>query len=984
MIRIIVHTFFAIAVVTSAFSSPTLKSGQAVLRSLAEIKAVSSEEVSGQRVDFIATVTYRDPLWNFLFVQQGDLAIFVAARITDESRVGQIVRIQGQLNSGDLSPLVTAEDVEVVGEAPAIEPVSADLSELSYGDLDARLVVADCEVVQVHVASQSTMLFCRTGHDDGRLIWAKVAHDEGVFRGVESLVGCTVRLTGTMGVYFDQDQYANGVAIGVREIKGFHLFCSSPSSVEVLADPPEDPVMRRTVDLARLKSSEFGDGRFFTHGQVSLITETNGTPEIVLFDDTAAIRMQLTSTHRVREGMVLVVGGTKSRGRSGSSTFVGTYLRQVNVERLLPQPVMDFEESIERFEMDKRVTVEGCPLKILKNSDSNSNFILLGGPSGSTETIDVVLQPAAIDALAFADPSIAKTIRVTGVMSGTESRSGSSSSFELIVSSSNDIELIERHPDNLRLLGGVLIGVLTAIALGAAWSRILQYQVDRKTKAVRGVATQLRYSYDAIDDGVLVVDSDGGVLAVNDEFRRLAESEVRFGDNIGDLPGHLASRLRNPDEFARHWESWRLDDESTSELEIELESEEPLHVVVRSSPVRVVDEDGPMGRMMMWRDETEQRRLQAELLHRNKLEAVGRLVAGVAHDFNNVLAAITGNLAIVRLRQNSVVSDVDRELEVAEDAAFRGADVIRRLLTYSKKTSFDLQPQSINAIVTRLSSLVRHTFDVSITFTHDLDPSDPFVNVESTAIEQVILNLYVNARDAMPNGGTIRTSTRVITSESGMPDTVQVSVEDGGDGVPDELVDKIFEPYFTTKGTDHGTGIGLSMSHSVVQQHGGTLSYVNRERGGSDFQILLPRVDRCDVTSPEPETSVAAIAGTVLVVDDEDDVRKAAQQILRSRGFETLTAGGGADAIAVLAEHALAIDVVLLDVTMPGMSGYEVMDVIRHRWPRMLVVLCSGYLMNEQIQGDGRVEPDGKIAKPYTADQLVGVISESIRSEVAD
>ena len=512
----------------------------------------------------------------------------------------------------------------------------------------------------------------------------------------------------------------------------------------------------------------------------------------------------------------------------------------------------------------------------------------------------------------------------------------------------------------------------------------IETQVEKRTKVHRGLATQLRHSYDAIDDGVLVIDSEQVVIAVNDAFRKLVRFDVQFGDRIEDLPERLAGRLTSPVAFRTQWKNWLKgpigDNEFGQEFELELKSPDPAFVVVRTAPVQVDDEDKAMGRIMMWRDETKSRQLQAELLHSNKLEAVGQLASGVAHDINNVLAAITGNLTVARLDKNLQVDSVDDLLGYAEQAAFRGADVVRRLLTFSMKADFELSPCGANDIIRRLSDLVTHTFDASIRFRKDLDRSEPVVNVQSSAIEQVLLNLYVNSRDAMPDGGVIKTSTRIVRELSSPDDWVMISVADTGAGVPEELVGRIFEPYVTTKESDKGTGLGLSVSYRVVTQHGGKLRYKKRQEGGSEFQILLPLATSTKTSTAPPKTCEehSDICQTILIVDDEPAVRDAAQRILQLKGFQTLVAAGGAEAIAVISENPLAIDTVLLDLTMPGMSGREVMSVIRSRWPQLRVVLCSGYLMDERSDSNGADmrtnPPDGSISKPYSSSELVSVL----------
>ena len=448
----------------------------------------------------------------------------------------------------------------------------------------------------------------------------------------------------------------------------------------------------------------------------------------------------------------------------------------------------------------------------------------------------------------------------------------------------------------------MLFGVgicLVALFVALVWVTMLRSLVAEKTKAVNQVNAQLRSSYDSIEDGVLAIDMGQMILAANHEFRRLTQSNVRVGRPGEKIPTLIANRLQSPQEFLDFWQQCIDDPNESREITLEFADVDRSRVLLRVAPIKRVDQQ-PEGQLVILRDETEKNRLHAELMHSNKLEAIGRLVGGVAHDFNNVLMAVAANLTIVKLDEEASVGSIKHELSIAEDAAYRGADIVRRLLTFSSKNTLHLEPQNVNAIVTHLRELVRHTFDARIRFNWELDPTDPVVSVDSTAIEQVLLNLYVNARDAMPHGGTITTVTRVLDNPATNEPVVTITVTDEGMGIPEEVRDRIFEPFFTTKDSEAGTGLGLSVSYRVVMQHGGMLKYGPRHSGGSEFEVMLPVC-----TSEVKPTSTGPIylqrgSGNILVVDDEDVVRTAARGMLERNGYHTYGAATGDVAIEII------------------------------------------------------------------------------------
>ena len=314
-------------------------------------------------------------------------------------------------------------------------------------------------------------------------------------------------------------------------------------------------------------------------------------------------------------------------------------------------------------------------------------------------------------------------------------------------------------------------------------------------------------------------------------------------------------------------------------------------------------------------------------------------MGGIAHDFNNILTAITANLSLLRLES---LGDVNTESKLTdvELAADRGADLVKRLLTFSGKHELNPKPESVNDIVQELHRFAKPTFDARYEFRFDLDNADPYAHVDPLAIEQVIFNLYLNARDAMPDGGIIETKTRLVDIDGEA--FIHVWVTDSGPGVSEEIQARIFDPFFTTKAGQAGTGLGLSTSLRLIREQHGELIYQTTTDQRSCFQIKLP-IAKQVIQTPLPRHDEAHLSGdgrTVLVVDDEDAIRNVCSLILSKNGFDVLTAVNGEAALEVLSTDHDQIDVVLLDLTMPGMSGSDVLAVIVATYPGIPVILA--------------------------------------------
>jgi PAS domain S-box-containing protein len=378
----------------------------------------------------------------------------------------------------------------------------------------------------------------------------------------------------------------------------------------------------------------------------------------------------------------------------------------------------------------------------------------------------------------------------------------------------------------------------------------------------------------------------------------------------------------------------------------------------------------------------ERERTQEALRHSQKLEAIGQLTAGVAHDFNNLLTAVLGNLEIMELRLTD--KELRSRLHSARAAAERGAELTHQLLAFSRKQHLTPKPVDLNRLVGEASDILLRTLgptvQIEILLTDGLWPA----LVDPTQIELVLLNLAINARDAMPDGGclTIRTaniSKREVPLNLSPGDYVLISVADTGIGMSKEVLAKAIEPFFTTKETGKGSGLGLSMVHGVASQSGGGLQIASRLGRGTTVSVYLPRASQGSVFVDEAETRTTAVhrAATILLVDDDPHVRSVSSSYLESRGYRVLATQSGQAALEVLARTE-RIDLILVDMAMPGMNGIEVIRRARERRPGLRALLVTGYADTLAFSpADG----DLVLHKPYRLEKLAEAIAEALLRE---
>lgn len=386
-------------------------------------------------------------------------------------------------------------------------------------------------------------------------------------------------------------------------------------------------------------------------------------------------------------------------------------------------------------------------------------------------------------------------------------------------------------------------------------------------------------------------------------------------------------------------------------------------------------------------DVTELRNATEQLRQAQKMELVGTLAAGVAHDFNNLLTIVKGYAEVVR--NGELSGEAARAVAQISNAVDKAAGLTRQLLAFSRRQILQPRNVTINAIVHEIESMLRRMVYASTELVLALDPDIGTVNVDPAQMEQVLMNLVANARDAMPNGGTLRLDTSNLDLQSPYVERVfeipagryvVLAVTDSGTGITPEHLDRVFEPFFTTKEIGQGTGLGLSTVYGIVKQSGGHVWAYSQEGVGTTFKIYLPRVDAPAEALVTETADIAVLGGnqTILLVEDDPGVRELASTILGRYGYRVFAAACGEEGLRLGKEHGDEIDLLLTDVVMAHCSGRELAAQLRSQRMGLKVIYMSGYPYSTSPGADTMNFREAFLAKPFSPSELAGMVRRTL------
>ncbi|HEY9162687.1 MAG TPA: response regulator [Desulfomonilia bacterium] len=519
-------------------------------------------------------------------------------------------------------------------------------------------------------------------------------------------------------------------------------------------------------------------------------------------------------------------------------------------------------------------------------------------------------------------------------------------------------------------------------------------QLEREVQARQKAEETLRQSeemyrslYNSIRDAIAVSDTNRTIIDCNRAFVEM------FGYSLEEISGkNILIIYENEEEFMRFGVELEkhVNNKTNFLYNANFKKKDGTIFPGEVNAYYLHNDDGTLtGFIGLIRDITErkqsekiQKELESQLRQAQKMEAIGLLAGGVAHDFNNLLSIIIGYEEIL-LETTRKDHPYYEPMQQIYQAGLRAKDLTRQLLAFSRKQILEMKPENVNNIITGFEKLLRRLIGEDIKLVLELAPGPLTVKADSAQLEQVLMNLAVNARDAMPNGGILKIKTAVAelnntqrdkTSELPPGSYVIITVSDTGCGIKNELMERIFEPFFTTKGNNKGTGLGLATSYGIIMQHGGKISVESELNKGTVFSIYLPLHPEDDgskkihpVKHPSPVSGLV----TVMVVEDDSSVRKLACQILADQGYTVIESNDAKDAISRANLHSGPIHLVLTDVIMPGIKGPEAFEKIHERHPEARVLYMSGYT-DSTIALIGSLKKGNQfIQKPFKVNELL-------------
>jgi PAS domain S-box-containing protein len=933
----------------------------------------AEEAARGYPVLLRATVTYYDPYIDprhgalFVLDETGGVFIGVPAQPVLPLHAGTRIEIRGVTGAGDYAPIVDRAQIRVIGESrlPAKVP-KADLGMMLSGEADGQWVEVEGVVHSIRetVRNVTLDLALKTG-----TVNATTRKQPGV--DYARLIDATVKIHAAVAPFFN----------AYLQLTGAHLFFPSMAEVQVEEPAVSDPFGLPVLPINRLLRYEPNVAfrhRVRIRGRVTLLWPGRS---LCIQDATQGLCAPTVQTTPIEVGDLVDVVGFPVGGGFTPTVTDATFRWAGAGQPIVPASVTA-AQALQGDRDSTLVQVEGR----LIGQDHTAIEPTLAILSGNT-LFEAVL-PTGKEA-ATPQWREGSTVRIAGICSvqvdarqmAVGEGTTRPASFRILVRSPGDVVTIEQAPwwNQQRALAAFgLVALMTISVL--AWVLLLRKRVSEQTAAIALEKERYRSLVDHAPDIVFASDLEGNLTSVNPAAETLlgySQAEL-LGRNIWEL---LPTAQR---EAAREHARRLISGESPGSLECEVQVKGGGMLVVEVNLSIMCKGARPVTIHGILRDATERRRLEEQLLQAQKMEAIGRLAGGVAHDFNNLLTVINGysDIFIKDLPEDDPQRPAIEEIRGAGE---RAAALTKQLLTFGRRQISRPRALELNALIASAERMLRRLIGEDILLETNLDPALNLVMADPGQINQVLLNLSVNARDAMPDGGkfTLSTSNANLDGESAPAGRqqgayVKLTAADTGTGMDEETMKHLFEPFFTTKPDGLGTGLGLASVYGIVQQSGGCIRVQSEPGKGCCFEIHLPCAEGPaePISAPVVELPQPQREMTVLVVEDQESVRRLASHALHACGFRVLEAAGGDEALRLAEAVEGGCQLVLTDVIMPGMSGKTLAEQLGARWPDIKVLYMSGY-PNEVILRHGVM--DGAVnylEKPFTPAELAAKVRE--------
>jgi PAS domain S-box-containing protein len=510
----------------------------------------------------------------------------------------------------------------------------------------------------------------------------------------------------------------------------------------------------------------------------------------------------------------------------------------------------------------------------------------------------------------------------------------------------------------------------------------LRLEVTERQRAEQKIREQAAL-LDIATDAIFVQELTSQILFWNKGAERL------YGWQAEAVSGKNASQLLHKDshQLEAALETVTLTGEWQGELDQITKSGKQILVQSRWTLVR--DFGGkPKSILVVNTDITEKKQLEAQFLRSQRLESLGTLAGGIAHDLNNVLAPILMSAQLLQMKISD--SRSQQLLKIMESNVKRGAALIKQVLSFGRGIEGDRMILQVGHLISEIEQIIQETFPKSIEFYPDIVSDLWSVSGDATQLHQVLMNLIINARDAMPDGGTLTISAENLfidqnyarmNFEATVGSYIVITVADTGTGIPPKILERIFEPFFTTKELGKGTGLGLSTVIGIIKSHGGFVKVDSAVGKGSQFQVYLPAVESTQTQQAENLELPTGHGELILVVDDEAPIREITRTVLETHNYKVLTACDGIEAIAFYAEHQDEISLVLTDMMMPDMDGLTTIRTLQKMNPDIEIIAVSGLASNRQVTEASGTSVKTFLSKPYTANELLKTLYEVMNAQ---
>jgi two-component system, cell cycle sensor histidine kinase and response regulator CckA len=510
----------------------------------------------------------------------------------------------------------------------------------------------------------------------------------------------------------------------------------------------------------------------------------------------------------------------------------------------------------------------------------------------------------------------------------------------------------------------------------------LQALLDTEQK-IREQAALINIASDAI----FLCDLDNHIIFWNHGAERL------YGWTAEEVSGKKASSLLYRELLPQVAEIPQVVfDQGEWQGELQKINKNDVRVVVATRLTLVRDDDGrPQSILSVDTDITEKKQLEAQFLRVQRLESLGTLASGIAHDFNNILTPILAIAQMMSMKSNHGEEQRQHLLKIIEDSARRGAGLVKQILAFAQGVEGERLPLQVRHLLSEMVQVARQTFPKTIEIEINIPTTDLWlVNADTTQLHQVLMNLCINARDAMPDGGTLSLAAenRQITEsyarsnlEARAGAHVVMTIMDTGTGIPIELLDRVFDPFFTTKELGKGTGLGLSTVLGIVKNHGGFVKVSSEIGKGTKFRVYLPAIANTVPVLVRERSSSLGNQELILIVDDEPLIQQVTQVALETHNYRTLLANNGMEAIELYKKHQSEIIVVLMDSMMPSMDGLTAYHILKKLNPQVRVIATSGLISNSLFTEGPSIGVKAFLSKPYMIEELLDTLQEVLNTD---